>query len=588
MNVVSFRAALALVLGIAAPLMAADATDPRLAKLTYEGSGSSELAPEYGEISISFSVACQKSAADVRLAIEAVSAPVWKAISNKVKTVSETDKANWGDIGNISENEGAPIQVTYPSPDGKEKGGAFRVDSCSGEKLAVTAVRPSTFSGTQTIGVRSSDLNWLEGLARAARTTKQDKQRNTVKVNTGSISYLVTEAGKRNLVAKALEAAREEALGAKSKFANDKATLKFTNAHYLGHRAANAPMYEATIGSAIAKGQAPKVQLDVPMTYTIYAEAKDLIAKSANKAVGLKSDYEVTGQALADADYAAISASIAVACQTDKAAAIKAIAPLAGDVEKALRDFQGGVKATETDRFISHEANEANAYYPYQPVEFTLGAQNRAVATKYLNTCTNTIVDAPASGQAQDLTAYYSANRYFELRSKDFAKLVDTAQGMQSRYNTASANPADVRVQVSDATAQVTDATKRLLSIAARENAMKTVLDPKGLLAQDIAAHGLVKAHVVNVRVGSPRPSNKESALSDIGGMPKARSMAAMAAPGGAPEEMPVEVVKKDGSERPQFRVVRHYAFDVQVLSENYVPLLAPKQPIQQQFKFLN
>lgn len=582
MNVLSLGA-LALVLGIAAPAFAAETpADPRLAKLTYEGSGSAELAPEFGEVSITFSVACQKSAADVRTAIEAVSAPVWKAISGKVKTVSETDKANWGDIGSISENEGAPLQVTYPSADGKVKGEAHRVETCTGTKLGVTDVRPSTFSGSQTIGVKSSDLNWLEGLTKAARLTKQDKARNTVKVNTGSIRYAATEASKRNLIVKALEAAREEALGANSKFASDKKTLKLVNAHYLGHHAANPPMYEATVGTAIAKGQAPKVALDVPMTYTIYAEAKDLIATSSTQAVGLKSDYEVTGKALVDADFATISASLSIACQTDKAVAIKAIAPVASDVEKSLNDIHGGLKGTETDRLTVHEGGEASPYYPYTPIAFKLGENNRPVATQYLNTCTNTIVEAPATGSTSDLTVYYTATRNFELRSKDFAKLVMNAEELQKKYNTTTVNPAETRVTISDAVADATDATKRKLSIAARENAMKTVLDPKGPLAQDVTAHGLVKAHVVNVRVGSPRPSRNDGAMLESASM-KSRSMAApmaaMAAPGGAPAEMPVEVVMKDGSQRPQFRVVRHYAFDVQAISENYVPLLNKAKP---------
>ncbi len=569
----SWRTALVLAVGIVSTSARAETPDPRLAKLTYDGTGAAEKAPEIGEVSFTFSVECRTSAEDVRQAIEAVSGGVWKSIATKVPAAStnELRQANWGNIGGITENNGSEVESIPPEKVGgvTVKGTAKRIETCTGKEVDLRAKVASTYSGSQTIGVRSEDLDWVESLARTVKALPQDKAKNTVKITAVSTSYTVTESAKRSLLGETLTKARAEALGANSKFASDKKTLKFASAHYLGHRLSSPPYIHPEVGSAVSRGTAPKVTLDLPFVYTIYSEGKDLINTTNSKLAGISSDYEITGKAVANADYAVISASVVARCQPSSDAALAATEPYSTKLHDDLKKFHGERAATETDRIVNNEPGKPTVDYPYEPVEWNT-AEPKSPVTKYLNKCTNEIVDAPVSHNASDLPGYWTVTRNFGLRSSDFARLLTHTDDLQKAHNTATTRADETRIVVSDATAAVKDATKQKLAIAARENATAFVLNAHGPLADDARAHGFTSAHLVNIRVGSPRPAVMQESMS------KGMGLAAMkmAAPMAPSQELAIEVVHKEGSERPQFRMVRSYAFDVQVITENYIPHL--------------
>ena len=340
-------------------------TDPKVGKFSYEGTGASEKPPEYSDVRFTFSVDCRTSADDARQAIEAVSGQVWKSISAKVpeKATSETQRAYWGSIGDIVENEGSQVFTTKPSKvEGEDqKGVAKRIDRCTKKEIALTANPPSVYSASQSLGVRTTDLDWAEALIRTVQKLPQDKESTTVKVSTDSVDYNVSEPFRRVMLAETLEKARTEAMGKGSKYESDKKTLKFASAHFLGSRPSSAPRLLATIGEPVAKGKAPKVELTVPITYTIYAEAKDLIDTNSKKLEGVRSDYEATGRAITDADYAVVSASIKVRCQATKEAAIKATETISEEILKDMRAFHGEKTASsETDRIENNELGEPN------------------------------------------------------------------------------------------------------------------------------------------------------------------------------------------------------------------------------------
>lgn len=555
------------------------AADPRIAKLAYEGSGLSEHAPEYGEVWFTFSVGCQASAEAVRQSIEAVSGKVWNSIVSKVSPTSNTEvrKTYWGSIGGISEQPGSQVRTVQPvRPQGgqpAQAGSAKRFDVCTGKEIALNAKVATIFSGSQRFGVRSDDMDWIEGLARTVKALPQDNKTNTVKVAAGGIKYEVTENLKRNMLSDTLGKARLEATGPHSKFESDRKTLRFTSAYYLGHRFATPPQYTPVVGSPVARGQAPKVTLELPMVYTIYSEAADLVDQTSSRTEGVRSDYEIVGKAVVDANYAETSVSLGVACQASKSAVLTAIAPYSKDLVTELRNYQGAKPASETDKLTNNEIGNPTSYFPYQPVQWD-ESKAGTPATKYLNTCTQEVVDAPASGQASDLPAYWQVSQSLSLRSKAFDRLLTFTEGLQSKYNRATSRTDEVRVSVGDAYGDVTEATKRQLAIKARESATAYILNPHGPLAQDAKAHGFRSAHLVGIRVGQPRVAQMERA-------PAFRAMAA--APGAAPQadELTVDVVHKDNGERPEFRMLRHYAFDFQVITQDYLrkPAPAPLKP---------
>ena len=271
---------------------------------------------------------------------------------------------------------------------------------------------------------------------------------------------------------------------------------------------------------------------------------------------------------------------ISVRCQATKEAALAATEPYASDLLKDLKDFQGTRAPSETDRVENNEAGQAQEYYPYQPVEWDTTKPNFP-PTRYLNTCTNEFVAAPASGQESDLPSYFSVDRNFSIKSKDFSGILNLVEKLRGQYGKTTLRSDETRVYIGDVLAQATEETKRQLAISARENATKYILDPNGPLAQDAKEHKFTSANLVDIREATTNsPRMYAMAAAAPGAKGGGRSAFADEAPGASPApDLGVEVVHKANEDRPQFRMRRNYAFEFQVVTKDYLPYLNTPKP---------
>lgn len=548
--------------------------DPRVGRVTYEGSGEKEHAPQYAEVWIDYSVRCRKSAKDVSEAISAVSSREWTAIVKKISgAFTEVERSYWGNIQSIEESEGSRIVTILPGGTEAPAGSAKRVDVCSGKELPLQAQVPTIFSGSQRIGVRSADMDWIEGLVRSVNAMAHSTASDAVRVSAGAIKYNITEETRRQMLNDVLEQARRQATGGGSKFESDRRTLRYEKAHFLGHRLSDPLRYQPTVGQSVTRGQAPKVQLSMPFLYSIYAEAGDVLEPNRNNGnhrVGLVSQYEVQGQSVSNADYVMSTVTVNVSCQESLQAASKAVNDASRPIVERLERFQGNKPATEKDRIMIPETQSPSPYFPYRAVDWD---SHRAgyPATKYLNLCTYKVVAAPPSGNVSDLQPFWQAGRSLSVRSSDFAGVTDLVESLQKDYGSATTATDSVHFSVSNLVGYATAETKQQLALQARCSATAVILDPNGPLAGDMRAHGFQNAYLRSIREGEAPEDRREKVLA-YGGAAGV-SMAAPAAPAPSPEPE-IEVITKPNEQRPTLRVVRHYAFDYQFMTKNYVPLL--------------
>ncbi len=549
----------------------AQTPDPKLGTLRYEGSGEAEKGPEFGTVWFSFEVSCRESADDVMKTIKLVSGKTWNSIATKVppSVSSATQQALWGDISSPTESPGSVVSSTPPAnQDGvRVPGTAKRTHVCTGAELPLNAKVATVFSGSQRFGVRAADLDWVEGLRKTVLSQPQIKAKDAVTISASSIAYDVSDQAKRELFADTLRNARLEATGPDSKYASDQRMLRFQNSHFIGEQPSQAPAYHHLIGNSVTRGEAPKVTLQVPLVYTIYSEGKDLISSVNNRTEGVRLRFEVVGKATAFADFGDLSVSVKASCQASEKEALTATEPYSTDLLKDL-DFQGIGRSSETDGIENNEAETPRSQNSYQAVEWDY-SKPKFPATRYLNKCTNELVDAPISGDVNDLPRYFSTQRTFTVRAKHFASLLHLAETLQRRYSTSTLRADDTRVIVGNVAGQVTGATKRRLSVAARENATAYILSTQGLLAQSAQANALTSAYLVDLSPGSP--------IQELPGASamKARAMFNESAPGGMPEDsLAVIVTHKSNDQRPKFKMVRHFLFTYQIMTENYLPLL--------------
>jgi hypothetical protein len=573
----SAYAALALAL-VAGQVQSAD-NNPKLGSETYYGSGYVERAPEFAEVSVTFGVQCLKSAEEVRTAIEKKSAALWKTVTTEITGFTETDRHYWGDVKDIYGQEDSVLRQVQPRQDrtGKTIPGSLKRYSTCDQKQELPLNTPvgTIYSGTQRIEFRSSKMDWLEATVRAVQKLPQGVQKDEVKITVSAIKYDVTEATKRDMRVEVQKQARLAATGPGSKFERDKVTLKFASAHFMGQRLEAAPYQNLSFKTPVEKGKAPVVSVELPFSYTIYAEAGDRVNNSPGK-VGLTSNYRAVGKKIGKADFGETSVSVSATCVASPDKAADAIKAEAGAVQAALQAVQGKTATSETDRVTVDEAAVGTAY-PYEPATWSdkLDENRQSYPVlSYFDKCTGKTVPAPAKGE---LTPYYTVTQSFALRTTDFKALTETIESLRAKYAVSKASPNAVSVVVNDAAANVTDATKQKLLQEAREDAASCILDTKGSLAGDVQGNKFTCVHLQSLRIQA-EPILSKSGRS-FRAAPESASAQAMDAPGGAPAELPLDVVviAKPGDLRGAVAVAeweRHYAFQFQFETEDYVPLL--------------
>lgn len=547
------------------------AEDAKVGKQTYYGSGYVEAAPEYAEVNFQFNVQCRKSAADVHQAITAESAVIWQAIQSKVTANSETERAQWGDVGAINAQPDSVIRQPTDKRGNVIAGAATRVSICDGKPVSITTLPGRVYGGVQMLGVRVGvdKMPWLEGLVAAVEKRKAVTKRSDVVVSHTGLRYGVTGAKSREMEVEAQRQAREAALGANSLFQSDRKNLRYESAHFLGQRVQSAPYYDFNLGSSLRRGAPTKVSLDLPFVYTIYAEGADRIdPNNARGSVGLESEYKLKGHATADADFAETNVTIRVACQPSAKDALAVLKNKMDDVQPAIEKLMAGKTPSEKDRLTYSVPSSASQHYPYAGITFDATQK----ATELLDLCTGERKEAPANGDIYQLPPYSEVQVSYNVKSSDFAAVIDLVESLRKKHVAQTATT-EALVTVSDATGGATLATKQRLIKEAREYATSCVLDPKGSLANDASALGFKCAHLKNIRVEFEGPVRKGGFES-----PRGRSAGAEAAfdaaPGASPESLNITEVYRDGETRPRKSITRDYAFDFQVVSRDYVPEL--------------
>lgn len=556
----------ALAVTLASPGLAADPKekkpDPKAGELTYQGSGYAERAPDYAEVAFSFTVTNQNSAEEVIAALEAVSNPVWRAIAAHVGGKrTETTQAYWGDIANIRESEGSSLQIVRPTEgDNARAGSAKRIDNRTGKEIGLEETRPPVFSGSQMFSFRSADMSFLEGLVRGVNETEQKDDADAVKVSVSAVQYKVTVATLRKMLADVKEQARQQATGPNSKFANDSVNFGIESAHFIDASPSYPARYEPQVRGAGAPGERPKLTLTLPYTMVFYAEGKDLIKKKGGTTEPISLTYEVPGTAAVDADYGVVTVTVHSGYHKTKNAASTAVNAEAEKVLARLRREQGDKAPSETDRVVDEEATAPDQVRSYQPV-----AWNGIQPTRYLNTITGEIVDAPEGGESR-LPALWQARRTLRLRSSNFATIGALQSALTRELGKARAKVGDVKVTVSDVVPSATEATKQEVARLARQSATACIVDPKGPVALDAKLHGFKCAHLKEIVEGPPMMiGTRGAAKMALGGHPEA----ALVAPQSADDALEVTPVKRDNSERPVFPMERHFTFRYRIVTQN-------------------
>jgi hypothetical protein len=546
--------------------------NPKQGRETYFGTGYTERAPEYGEVFFTFKTDCQQNEKAVREALKAKIDPIWNAINKKVTTYSETDRKYWGDVKDIN---GKPDSVIPPREDGNKKTSekAKRFSVCNDIELPIESPVGLIYSGNQKIGVRSSDLDWLEGVEKAVLALPQGKLKTEVEYSTSKIKYGVTERTADQMAVEVRRQARNLATGPGSLFESDRKALRFESAHLIASRVQYSPLQNALMGSPIEKGKAPKVSLSLPFVYTIYAEGTDLIDPSNRRgSSGLQAEYQAQGTAVTEADYGRVAIVVSKGCLTKPENAGDSISALSEAINGKLEKFQNKKSRTESDRYTMRNLQVFEDLSVYTAVKWREPGDNPNLALSFFDACSGKTVDAPKNGQVSGLPKYYVAKQEFELRSSDFASLIGEVEKLQDENSTRAASATDARVVVGDAIGQVTKATLSKLLLKARESASACVLDPKGALSDD--AQRFQCAHLKSIRIEGAfggRGRGLEEGAGLLSASPKADFGGA---PGGAPggNELPIVTETRDGETRPRMIKEATFAFDYQFVTADYVP----------------
>jgi hypothetical protein len=555
--------------------------NPKLGNETYYGSGYVERSPEFGDVTLSFNVNCLKSAEEVRTALEKVSAPIWKTVTTKITDFTETDRHFWGDVKDVYSQEDSLLRQVPPHQDraGKTIAGSLKRYSTCDTKVELPLNSPvgKVFGGTQTLSIRASDMDWLEGVVRSVQKLPQGVQKHEVKISVSGIKYDVTESTKRDMRVEVQKQARLAATGPGSKFERDKTTLKIASAHFLGQSLAAAPFSQVDFKTPVEKGKAPIVSVELPFAYTIYAEAGDRASNNPAK-VGLTSSYRAVGKKVSKADFGEATVTVGATCIVSSDKAGDSIKTEAAAVQTALQAIQGKTATSETDRVTVGEPAVGQAY-TFEPASWSdkLDENRQSYPVlSYFDKCTGKTIPAPAKGE---LTPYYAVSQSFTVRTTDFKVLITTIESLRAKYSVSNTSPTAVSVDVSDAAANVTDATKQKLLQEAREDAATCILDPKGSLAGDAQGNKFTCVYLKSLRIAPIRSLGGGAPMAK-GHSPMPESAQMEAAPSGAPPAEPqldVVIIPKAGDLRGKVGVAeyeRHYAFQFQFETEDYVPLL--------------
>ncbi len=548
-------------------------SDPHYGYMTYvvPGTDSPFFDADYAEVFFYYSVDCQDTGPAALKAIADARDALWKDIVTKVpdSVYTELERKYWRNPTSKSRPT-APIVEPKPVKGKPVATKATRYNACTQKEVALDAKVDDVFTGSQRIGIRTSDMGWVENKVKEINKAKTNKDPKAVKVVASTIDYRITlernEAEARQLRVQA----RDLATGKDSDFELDAKDLKFESATPFREGVASELPYLPTIGDPISSDQPPKVTMKLPFHYKLYAKAKDKI--KAGKKGPDTSTFNAEAEATRDADYGTVGVTLTTVCHETGDGATAAMQPIADDVTQTFHTVQKSKAYTETDKIEVQTAStpEPQGEQAARPVEWNESGQ----VTAYLDTCTSKKFAVDPTTPV-DLPVYYSTTQYLEIRSsnfKDLYKLITDLQGSFGKKEDAG-NPARVKADISSE-GGVTERTKYAIFSDARRSVAKCVLDPKGEVKSAIDGNGFTKACLVELAPGEAKPDNGGPG----GGVPSsARGMVLEAAaapmPADAPATRPTETVKVAGSDRPKVRFtgIVYYAFTFKFKTADYV-----------------
>jgi hypothetical protein len=557
-NIFVFLAVVA-VFGIR-PVLAIDETeaDSRRGVLTYFGTGSAERAPDFAEVYINFNVGCQASAFAVTDELRKASGKIWNTIMSKVSPAAntETEKTYWSDVSGIRAYD--PTTLDFPG-DGKS---AVRRNECRRENVRLTSRESLVFQGSQRIGVRSVDADWIEALSNQLKKLPQSENPAEVKITVESISYGVTKQTQAGMQAEVDQKARDEATGQNSYFELDRHLFNFESAHFVKRAVSNyVPIVGEVIGQPVSHGQAPPVSLRLKVRYGFHVETTDLLANSTAFAIN-NPQYEETGEAEARADYARSTITVSTGCRANQKEAIEAIENVFSHLSEKAAWLQNGAPTTETDS-IEIAETQSYGYSPLEAVEYSTDAAGRRNATKWLDTCSSLVLTTN-----KDATVYYAANRTITIKSRKFSEL---SEMVEAAPLLSPQNPfaVDVIVKAEQPTGQITEESRKNLALIARAKATQNLFKIESSFsreASDTARFRYRNAYLISLDVID---DNYRPRLAT-----KARGMAApRASPEGADLSDPLDIaiVARDNETRPKARLKQSYAYEYRILSQELI-----------------
>lgn len=547
--------------------IAQDPPNPRIGYNDYIGTGTASRAPEVGEVWFTWETGLHDSDESARTTLNELTAPYWKAIQAKIPAdkIDELNRPFWEEIVVSGPARGDQIKMISERPDRglveqKPVRKATRIDLRTGAELPLEGLAAPVYSAMHTFGVRSSDLNWLEGLVRTIKKQKLDAAPlRGVQLSGGEIAYDVSEATKVAMLDEIYAKTKEEAIGRGSKFEIDKEHLLFTSAFFKGKAPAYASRYQPEVGNPVASGEAPLVTLTLPFAFEAYAENGDLIDSSKWKKEGVSSKYDVEGKASTKADFAEVTLTLTADRCEDRAALARISKEPQQNFIALARNFVATHPVSESHRMQEVEGT-LERYWPYEPIKWN--ADN--AVTHFRDQLTGKLVASPASGSMQELPPYWTTSRTVTLRSHDFAGLLKWTQAMRKTYGTRE-------LQIPVPTGGILDATRAKLSLAARQDAVKKITSATGLVACDSAQQNFSCVHITKIEEG--RIAQAKSRGAERMMMAQGAPEAAFAA-GGAPpsdDELVVEVEFRPGEERPLVKMgPKTVAYTIEFQTANF------------------
>jgi len=526
--------------------------DPTVGNSIYFGSGKVEMAPEFGTLSVTISTDCKITESAARVGIKQIADNIWRIVSEKLDgSTSETDNAHWNDIQTSFEE---PISVRNDK-DGK----LFRFNHCTLQSVPWNAPPVAkVFRASQSFGVTSSDLDWLERFRGLAK--KLGNVKDKISVSSNQIRYDVSSLTRQEMQSEVKQQAFDEAVGDNSKFEQDKTERRYQKAFLKQVKKVSSKPNQVRLwfSGSDQQGNAPRVQLSNSFEYTIYVETKDKISEESTEQEGGIVKYTVSGKAHGVADFGVSQITLQTGCHTTQESAKLALNPAITLVKSKLETFIPDDGFSETEGRIVYDTRK----YQRSQVQVIESGKNefgQYIVLEYRDNCTGEVHHPQIEGTPQgEYKKYWQASKRFVLKSARFEALQVLLEETARQFGAPVAENGNSQVlaTILAVNPQVLEKTRRVLELQSRANADRKLLSANGEFQKDKDRYGFTSAYLVEAA-----PSG--SVHSGGGVFSHAQSDSVYKS---EDEAKPLNV-----NSRPPLVEITHFRFEFKMKTENYV-----------------